>query len=151
MDSFKVRFAHAEHSKVSEYNITIFNLMLRPVGCHVHSIEFFDETAFPKEGTRNSQTTGWDNAFICKLNNNVLIGVRQGVTLILTILFKFCLKSADILLHLRVLFWLTDFLLPKCCHEYYIKYVSKIEFFNASTFQCKLELTLVILSVYPSY
>ena len=33
----------------------------------------------------------------------------------------------------------------------YIKYVSKIEFFNASTFQCKLELTLVILSVYPSY
>lgn len=32
--------------------------------------------AFPKEGTHNSQTAGWDNAFICKLNNNVLIGVK---------------------------------------------------------------------------
>ena len=49
--------------------------MLRPIGCHVHAIEFFDEIAFPKEGAHNSQTAGWDNAFICKLNNNVLIGV----------------------------------------------------------------------------
>ena len=50
--------------------------MLRPIGCHVHAIEFFDEIAFPKEGANNSQTAGWDNAFICKLNNNVLIGVQ---------------------------------------------------------------------------
>ena len=76
MDSFKIRFAHAKHSKVSEYNITILNLMLRPVGCHIHAVEFFDEIAFSKEGTHNSQTAGWDNAFICKLNNNVLIGVQ---------------------------------------------------------------------------
>ncbi len=67
---------HAKHSKVSEYNITILNLMLRPVGCHIHAVEFFDEIAFSKEGTHNSQTAGWDNAFICKLNNNVLIGVQ---------------------------------------------------------------------------
>ena len=40
----------AKHSKVSEYNITIFNLMLRPVGCHIHAVEFFDEIAFPKPG-----------------------------------------------------------------------------------------------------
>lgn len=50
--------------------------MLRPIGCHVHAIEFFDEIAFPKEGANNSQTAGWDNTFICKLNNNVLIGVQ---------------------------------------------------------------------------
>ena len=50
--------------------------MLRPVGCYIHAVEFFDETAFPKEGAHNSQTAGWDNAFICKLNNNVLIGVK---------------------------------------------------------------------------
>ena len=50
--------------------------MLRPIGCHVHAIEFFDEIAFPKEGANNSQTAGWDNAFICKLDNNVLISVQ---------------------------------------------------------------------------
>ena len=76
MDSFKVRFAHAKHSKVSEYNITVLNLMLRPVGCHIHAIEFFDEIAFLKEGAHNSQTADWDNAFICKLDNNVLISVQ---------------------------------------------------------------------------
>ena len=83
MDSFKVRFAHAKHSKVSEYNITILNLMLRPVGCHIHAVEFFDEIAFSKEGTHNSQTAGWDNAFICKLNNNVLIGVQRDPVIII--------------------------------------------------------------------
>ena len=50
--------------------------MLRLIGYHIHAIEFFDEIAFPKEGTHNSQTAGWDNAFICKLNNNVLIGAQ---------------------------------------------------------------------------
>lgn len=50
--------------------------MLKPVGCHIHAVEFFDETAFPKESTHNSQTAGWDNAFICKLDNNVLISVQ---------------------------------------------------------------------------
>lgn len=45
-----------------------------------------------------------------------IIPTRQVVALTLTVLFKFCLKSADILLHLHTLFWLTDFLLPKCCH-----------------------------------
>ena len=49
MDSFKVRFAHAKHSKISEYNITVLNLMLRPVGCHIYAVEFFDEIAFSKE------------------------------------------------------------------------------------------------------
>ena len=46
-----------------------------------------------------------------------IIQTRQVVALTQTILFKFCLKSADILPHLHILFWLTDFLLPKCCHE----------------------------------
>ena len=50
--------------------------MLRLIGYHIHAIEFFDEIAFPKEGANNSQTAGWDNTFICKLNNNVLIGVQ---------------------------------------------------------------------------
>ena len=45
------------------------------------------------------------------------IQTRQVVALTQTILFKFYLKSADILPHLHILFWLTDFLLPKCCHE----------------------------------
>ena len=76
MDSFKVRFAHAKHSKISEYNITVLNLMLGSIGCHIHAVEFFDEIAFSEEGTYNSQTAGWDNAFICKLDNNVLIGVQ---------------------------------------------------------------------------
>lgn len=83
MDSFKVRFAHAKHSKISEYNITVLNLMLRPVGCHIHAIEFFDEVTFSNEGTLNSQTAGWDNAFICKLNNNVLIGVQYDSVVVI--------------------------------------------------------------------
>ena len=32
-------------------------------------------------------------------------------------MFKFYSKSAGILLYLQILFWLTDFLLPKCCHD----------------------------------
>ena len=50
--------------------------MLGSIGCHIHAIEFFDEIAFTKEGTHNSQTTGRDNALICKLDNNVLVGVQ---------------------------------------------------------------------------
>lgn len=34
------------------------------------------DVAFSKEGAHNSQTAGWDNAFICKLDNNVLISVQ---------------------------------------------------------------------------
>ena len=60
---------------VCKEHFTILNLMLRLIGYHIHAIEFFDEIAFPKEGANNSQTAGWDNTFICKLNNNVLIGV----------------------------------------------------------------------------
>ena len=76
MDSFKVRFAHAKHSKISEYNITVLNLMLGAIGCHIHAIKFFNETAFSEEGTYSSQAAGRNNAFICKFNNNVLIGVQ---------------------------------------------------------------------------
>ena len=76
MDSFKVRFAHAKHSKISEYNITVLNLMLGAIGCHIHAIKFFNETAFSEEVTYNSQAAGRNNAFICKFNNNVLIGVQ---------------------------------------------------------------------------
>ena len=48
-----------------------------------HAIEFFDENAFPKEGAHNSQTAGRDNALICKLNNNVLIGVQCNPVIII--------------------------------------------------------------------
>jgi len=76
MDSFKVRLAHAKHSKISEYNITVLNLMLGSIGCYIHAIKFFNETAFSEEGTYNSQAAGGNNAFVCKFNNNVLIGVQ---------------------------------------------------------------------------
>lgn len=46
-----------------------------------------------------------------------IIQTRQVVLISQTILFKFYSNSADILLHLHILFWLTDFLLPKCCHK----------------------------------
>ena len=36
----------------------------------------FNETAFSEEGTYNSQAAGGNNAFVCKFNNNVLIGVQ---------------------------------------------------------------------------
>ena len=58
MDSFKVRLAHAKHSKISEYNITVLNLMLGSIGCYIHAIKLFNETAFSEEGTYNSQATG---------------------------------------------------------------------------------------------
>ena len=50
--------------------------MLGSIGCYIHAIKFFNETAFPEEGTYNSQAAGGNNAFICKFNNNVLIGVQ---------------------------------------------------------------------------
>ena len=50
--------------------------MLGSIGCYIHAIKFFNETAFSEEGTYNSQAAGGNNAFICKFNNNVLIGVQ---------------------------------------------------------------------------
>lgn len=37
----------------------------------------------------------------------------------LKLFFRICLKSADTLLHLHLLFWLINFLLSMFCHKYY--------------------------------
>ena len=47
--------------------------MLGSIGCYIHAIKLFNETAFSEEGTYNSQATG---GFVCKFNNNVLVGVQ---------------------------------------------------------------------------
>ena len=83
MDCFKVRFAHAKQSQVSEYDIAVLNLMLRPISCHIHAVEFFDEIAFPKDSTHNSQSAGRDNPFICKFDNDVLVRVQRDPAIII--------------------------------------------------------------------
>ncbi len=45
MDSFKVRFAHAKHSKISEYNIIVLNLMLRQASMR---LSFLMKSLFPR-------------------------------------------------------------------------------------------------------
>ena len=62
--------------------------MLRPIGCHVHAIEFFDEIAFPKEGANNSQTAPLRARKNKKIRNSLFTILKKEFLTILYILFR---------------------------------------------------------------
>lgn len=45
--------------------------MLGTIAGNIHSVQLFGKITFTEKSTNNSQTAGWNDTFICKLDYNV--------------------------------------------------------------------------------
>lgn len=48
MHSLIIRLAHVDHADVYKDNISLLNLVLETILCHIHVVKFFGEIAFAK-------------------------------------------------------------------------------------------------------